>query len=909
MTRRTLALIDGNSLLYRAFFALPTSLTTSDGRVTNAVYGFTSMLLRLLREEKPDAVAVAFDLPGKTFRHTAYEDYKAHRPQTPDELISQMPLARRVLDALDIPVLDVEGFEADDVLGTLARRAAAAGDDVIVVTGDRDAFQLVDEHVKVMTTRKGISDIVVYDRQGVLDRYGVAPEQVADFIGLKGDSSDNIPGVPGVGEKTAADLLARFGSMNDLYERLDEVESVKLREKLMAAKDDALLSRHLATIDTDAPVDAEPDSFAVGGWDLERVEEVFRDLQFNSLLERFLAEQASEGERADLQAGAVADVSGVAETADSHTIGGFVLEAERLAVAVAVGHDAGALAFEEEGEWAALALADGARTLVCTDPEAVGVARAAVAARLTGSSSDAAVRGPDGPGPGAKAGSGGRAPLTLVGHDLKGTWRDEVASMPAGADAAALFDTAIAAYLLDSNRSDHPLDGLAWDVLGYRLPGAEAVGGAERAAAEARAAFDVAAVLEERLTADGLGALMSDVEMPLVPVLARMEAAGVGIDCDRLRGFGDELGAEMSGLEAAIHEVAGGPFNLNSPKQLGEVLFERHGLPKGKKTKTGYSTDASVLASLAREYPVVADILRYRELAKLKSTYVDALPRLVDEAGRIHTQFRQTVAATGRLSSVNPNLQNIPVRTDLGVRIRHAFVPANAGDLLMVADYSQIELRILAHLSGDEALIAAFEGGLDIHTATAAEVFGVEPSDVTPEQRRKAKAVNFGLVYGQSAHGLAESLGISRDEAQSYITLYFSRYPGVSDYIQGVIGKAVRDGYVTTVLGRRRYVPELGSSNFQLRSLGERLAVNSPIQGSAADVIKSAMTAIDRRLAREGLRTRMVLQVHDELVFEVPPDEREAAAELVKAEMEGAWAGRVPLDVDLGFGADWGDAK
>lgn len=963
MTRRKLALIDGNSLLYRAFFALPTTLATTDGRITNAVYGFTSMLLRLLREEKPDAVVVAFDLPGKTFRHEAYEHYKAHRPETPNELVSQMPLARRVLDALAIPVVEKEGYEADDVLGTLAKRAEAEGDDVIIVTGDRDAFQLIDEHIRVMTTRKGISDIVVYDRDKVVERYGIPPESVTDYVGLKGDTSDNIPGVPGVGEKTASQLVAEFGSLDALYARLGEVKSEKLRARLADAREDALLSRDLATIDVAVPVDVDPASFALGGWDLDRVEEVFRDLQFTTLLDRFIADQ---GKRAaprmdrdqapakalDAAAGQGAAQAGafrveapriasatpaaeptVAETLDAEAAARFVAEAASgpglalgggrsapvIAAAIVAGAAGQGALFDESdragGSWVALACAG--RTGVCSDDAAASAAREAAAAALA-------------------AGT-----LALAGHDLKADWAAELAGLPAavpGQDAAAargaqatgstatgsaetgahttgaprpvLFDTAIAAYLVESNRSDYPLDGLAWEYLDRRLPGPdEEADAAARAAERARAAFDLVAPMAARLDEDGLAAVMHDIEMPLIGVLARMEIAGVGLDCDKLTEFGEELTDEIAAAERAVYDEAGEPFNIGSPKQLGEVLFEKLGLPKGKRTKTGYSTDASVLEKLAADFPVVRDILKYRELTKLKSTYLDALPRLADADGRVHTTFNQAVAATGRLSSTNPNLQNIPVRTDLGKRIRESFVPARPGDFLMVADYSQIELRVLAHLSHDETLARAFAEGLDIHTATASEVFGVPPEEVDGEMRRKAKAVNFGLVYGQSAHGLAESLGISREEAQQYITLYFSRYPGVQEYIQTTIGRALSDGFVTTLTGRRRYVPELKSSNFQLRQFGERTAVNSPIQGGAADIIKLAMISVDARLAAEGAATRMVLQVHDELVFEVPPEEKDSAGDAARDEMEGAYELSVPLVADIGFGPNWGDAK
>lgn len=873
MDNKRIVLIDGNSLVYRAFFALPTTLTTSSGQVTNAVYGFTSMLLKLLREEKPDAVIVAFDRAAPTFRHEAFADYKAHREATPDELISQLPLAKDVLKSLHIPIYEADGYEADDVLATLARAAEARGEDVTIVTGDRDAFQLVSPKVRIMTTRKGISDIVVYDRQAVIDRYGVPPEKVADLLGLKGDTSDNIPGVPGVGDKTAAKLIQQFGSLEGVYEHIDEVKGDKLRASLVAHKEQARLSKRLATLDESAPVPIDLSDVQLGEWDVADVRQLFAALEFDTLLERFLADQGET--QADGGADDIFEVTcSRVETID-----------ELMRIFSELG-DETPLAVEIEGDVESVASIGAAAGAA---PDRAYEVPGALLGEFAQLLSQRVARG-----------------CFLASHDMKSLLRLLEASLSPRAER--LLDTSVAAYLLNPGETAHALETLLANHVGKRLGVSEegTVPAHQRAAA-------VAVLVEPMLAAlacNGLEDVFGKVEMPLVPVLARMERIGVGIDAEYLSELSAELAGQVAHLETQIYDLAGEEFNIGSPQQVGAVLFERLGLSGGRRTKTGYSTDAGVLGDLAAAHPICEKILRWRELTKLRSTYMDALPRLVNrKTGRVHTSFNQTVTSTGRLSSSNPNLQNIPVRTELGHRIRDAFMPGRPGDVLMVADYSQIELRILAHLSDDKALAKAFSEDGDIHVATASDVFEVPPQEVTPDLRRSAKTINFGLIYGMSAAGLAQQLGIARDEAQSYIDKYFARYPGVQSYVTKIIAAAYRDGYVTTLLGRRRWIPELKSGNIGVRNFGERTAVNSPIQGSAADIIKLAMVHLDRMILQEGLLTRMVLQVHDELVFEVPPIEEEHAARMVRTQMEGAYSLRVPLRVDLAVGANWGDAK
>lgn len=847
---------------------MPTTLTLESGQVVNAVYGFASMLMRLLTDEEPDVIAVAFDTKAPTFRHERYEDYKAHRPPTPSELVSQFPLLKEFLRALAIPTIEMDGYEADDILATLARRADKEGHKVLVVTGDRDSFQLIDDNVRVMTTRKGITDIVLYDRQAVMDRYGLTPAQIPDFLGLKGDTSDNIPGVPGVGPKTAAKLVQEFGGVKNIYDSLDMVKPERIRALLRENRERAEVSYELALLDFKVPVELDLENSRWGDWQPEEARQAFDRLEFRTLKDRFFSKFAVGAEHLAPEFTVHAGEVGPTEFLD-------LLQAD-------VDLGLGWHATVDGSVHLSLARAVGESITVKVAPpgtlEGGGFADAFVAALTHG---------------------------RFCAFDVKGLLR--VFSLE-HAGRLDFFDARLASYLLDSLSSSYEAGVLCEKYLGQGLaPGLSDV---DAGAVDASLALALWPVLQRELEETGMLPLYTLIEAPLIQVLARMEAWGVGLDQRYLAEFSEELGVELSSLESDIWTMAGGEFNINSPQQLSRVLFEDLGLSPGKKTKSkaAYATDAKVLAGLAKEHPIAGLLTRYRELAKLKSTYIDALPRLVSrDTGRLHTTFNQTVAATGRLSSSNPNLQNIPIRTDLGKRIRNAFIPAENDEILVAADYSQIELRLLAHYSQDPKLIKLFEAGADIHTATAAEVFGVSEGDVTRELRRRAKAVNFGIVYGISGFGLADQLDIDTEEAAAYIDVYLRRYPGVKDFIDGVLERARLDGFVTTLAGRRRYLPELKSAAYQVRSFGERVAVNAPLQGSAADIIKKAMIAVDAGLAEAGSRARMVLQVHDELILEVPPGEQSEVQHLLKTEMESAWELLVPLKVDISWGRNWGE--
>jgi len=885
MTSRTIAAIDGNSLLHRAFHALPPTMTAPDGRPTNAAFGFISMLVKLVQELRPDGVVVAFDRGKPAFRTEALACYKIHRPPTAEDLKAQFPMVKDLLEALGIPIVEVEGWEGDDILGTIARMAEESGTRALLVTGDRDALQLVSDTVHVVSTRKGITDIVVYDPPAVLERYGVTPAQVPDYLGLKGDTSDNIPGVPGVGEKTAAKLIAEHGSLDAVLEAASDIKG-KLGENLLAHAEDARVSRTVATIRTDVPVDIDLTAVAWGGFDAARVAEAFGELRFTSLLDRVLA-------TGGLERPAEAGGEG-AEGRASSSAAWMVVEGPAALARVE--------AWAARDEWLGVALDDGTAESLFAVRRDLAVAADDEVALLSGEQS-------------ADAFSTLLGIARVAAGDVKALLHELCRPVSDGrcdlsfdaADPARLFDCGLAAYLLESNRSSYTLDALSADYLGTPLP--EPSEAQPRAALEAGAAAALAPVLEARLAEDVSTECFERIEMPLVAVLARMERVGVGVDTGVLSGLAEETRGRIAELRSRIFSEADTEFNIDSPKQLGEVLFDKLGLPRSKRTKTGYSTDASVLSALAADFPIAQLIMDYRELAKLTSTYLEALPRLIAEDGRLHTTFNQTVAATGRLSSSNPNLQNIPVRTEFGRRIRAAFVPAAPGHLMVGADYSQIELRILAHLSGDEGLIEAFTSGEDFHAATAARVFGVPVDAVTPGYRSRAKAVNFGIVYGQSAHGLADTLKIGRAEAQEMIDRYYGAYPRVRAYLDETVAEAHRTGVAVTMLGRKRRIPELKSSNFNLRSFGERTAMNHPMQGTAADIMKLAMIEVDRRLRADGFTARLVLQVHDELVFEAPPGEVETLSALAREAMSGVAALAVPLVVDVSSGPDWASAK
>ncbi|MDP2182682.1 MAG: DNA polymerase I [Actinomycetota bacterium] len=885
MSKRTVAVLDGNSLLHRAFHALPPTMTAPDGRPTNAAFGFVSMLVKLVGDMAPDGVIVAWDKGRPAFRSDVLAQYKAHRPPTAPELRDQFPMAKALMDALAVTQLELEGWEADDLLGTIARLATEAGIGVLLVTGDRDALQLVDDNVTVVSTQRGVSDIKLYDADAVFERFGVRPDQIVDYLGLKGDTSDNIPGVAGVGEKTAAKLLAEWGSLDAVLENAASIKG-KLGENLREHAEDARVSRTVATIRRDVPVDIDLDDVVWGGFDPAEVAAAFGVLRFTTLLDRVLA-TVSVASGGDSRVSAPPVASG--QSAEWTTIDG----------AAAVG----ALAdWTRTDEWIGVALDDGTGESLFATRRDLAVARGDRVALVEGDrSQDAWARVLAAP----KVAAGDVKALL---HELCPPVGDARCDMSFdAADPARLLDCGIAAYLLESNRSSYGIAALAADYLDEPLPAATD----ERPAValDARAAEQLAPVLLGRLEEDGSLECFRDIEMPLVPVLARMERVGVGLDTSVLAELAKETAGRITALVTEVHELADADFNIDSPKQLAEVLFDKLGLPSGKRTKTGFSTDASVLTTLAADFPIAGKIVEYRELAKLKSTYIDALPTLIAEDGRLHTTFNQTVAATGRLSSSNPNLQNIPVRTEFGRRIRAAFVPARAGDLIVGADYSQIELRILAHLSGDAGLIEAFTSGADFHAATAARVFGVPVDEVPTGLRARAKAVNFGIVYGQSAHGLAGSLKIGRAEAQTMIDRYYAAYPGVREFLDRTVAEAHRDGYAITMFGRKRRIPELKSGNYNLRSFGERTAMNHPMQGTAADIMKLAMIEVDRRLREEALESRMVLQVHDELVFEAPPGELKGLSELAREAMSGVVELAVPLEVSVSSGSNWAMAK
>jgi len=871
MAGESLYLIDGSSYLFRAYHALP-PLSNREGVPTGAVYGFTSMLLKIIREKRPGALVVVFDPPGPTERHERFADYKANRAEMPEELGRQIPYIHRVVDAMRIPLLMQAGQEADDLIGSLARQAAMQGRRVIVVTGDKDMLQLVGAGVQVYDSMKE----KVYGEPEVLERFGVPPAQVVEVMGLMGDAIDNIPGVRGIGEKTARSLIQQFGTIEELLARLQEVKSAKVRELLRTQADQARLSRSLAVITTDLPVGVDLGQLALQAPDDVALSALFRELEFTGLQRDFTVSASSEPVR----------LVALERAEEVDQVARDLLASNEVAIAVVAG----------DGELASqrllgLALCMEPNVAVCPIP---GLAATEALERLR------------------PVFEGSKPAKT--GHDLK----QVVASLRKnGISLEGLaFDTMVASYLLNPNRSDHSLQAVALEQLGVSPASAPAVSaGDERlgevmrqAAVEATMARELKGVLLPKLQAAGLVPLLETVEMPLIEVLASMEMAGCKVDGDQLRELGKELETQLERLESRIFALAGGRFNINSPKQLADVLFQRLRLKPLKRTKTGYSTDMDVLQQLAKSHELPGEVLGYRSLAKLKSTYVDTLPQLADpQTGRIHTSFNQTVAATGRLTSSEPNLQNIPVRTEVGRRIRRAFI-AEEGHWLMSADYSQVELRVLAHLSGDQALAIGFSAGVDVHRATAAELFGVELMGVTDEMRRRAKAVNFGIIYGMSPFGLASDLGISQEEAVLYIDRYFQIHHGVKAFIDRTVQEARERGFVTTLWGRRRAIPELQSSNQAVRQLGERLAINSPIQGSAADLIKLAMIAIFRRLRTEGFKTRMILQIHDELLFEVPEAELDEARKLASEEMERAASLRVPLKVDLGVGANWAEA-
>jgi DNA polymerase-1 len=869
-SRPRLFLLDGHSLAFRAYFALPTDLATSTGQVTNAVYGFTSMLIKLLTEERPDYIAVCFDMGAPTVRLEKYADYKAGRAEAPDEFRQQLGLINEVVTTLRIPVVGIERHEADDAIATLACRAEERGLDAVIVTADRDFFQLVRPGITVMFNRKGISDIVRYDVDAIVARFGLPPEKYLDYVALKGDPSDNIPGIPGVGEKTASQLVQTYGSVEELLKHTEELKP-RVRAGVEEAGERLLLNKDLVRLECDLEVGVEPEECVMGEWDEDAVRRLFLSLEFRTLLERLEDVRKSRGPRKEV----------------------VELDLERV--------PSGGAFTSLKGD----------------DPTAVAVS--GEAGRLDGLATSR----------GEGTARYIELPLAEAAHFLadpaRPKWVHDARELQAlvasagGSVEGIVFDTQLAGYLLDPAEGRYSLGELSEKYLGSN-PLAEAMeeedgelfGSSWRSiAAEAAATALLAPELLARVERAGLAALLRDVELPLAAVLARMQARGVTLDVGYLEEMSASVTGRMDSLQRDIYSFAGEEFNLNSPPQLREILYVKLGLSPGKKTPKGQlSTDASVLEKLRDQHPIIDALLQWRELDKLNSTYLVALPRLVDAASRrLHTTFSQVVASTGRLSSTNPNLQNVPVRGELGRQIRRAFVPGEAGRLVLCADYSQIELRILAHLSGDEGLASAFASGADIHTATSALIFGLPEDQVDPATRSRAKMVNYGLAYGMNAYGLASRLGIAPDEAQEFIDAYFGRFPKIREYLDRQVSRAAAEGFTETLLGRRRYIPELQAANPRVRDLGRRMALNAPIQGGASDVFKLAMIRVDRALEdRSDLECHMLLTVHDELVFEVPADRVEDAAKLVKDEMESAYELTVPLRADIGWGENWAEA-
>jgi DNA polymerase I len=872
-----LVLIDGNSIAYRAFFALPL-LNNDKGVYTNAVYGFTTMLLKILEEENPTHLLVAFDAGKTTFRHKTFTEYKGGRQKTPPELSEQFHLIRELLDAFNIQRYELENYEADDIIGTLAKRAAKDGLDVKIFSGDKDLLQLVADDITVAINRKGISEVDTYDEKLIDEKYGIPAEAIIDMKGLMGDSSDNIPGVPGVGEKTALKLLKQFGTLEKVLDSIDEISGAKLKEKLQDNKDQALMSKELATIECEAPITISTNDVTYEQFDPTKVIDMFKDLGFQSLIERFGGEVSdsptfeeeisyeilNEIDPEKLNAPSSLIVEVLDDNYHNSEIVGFGITNNNGSYFIS---KEVALSSEQFVEWAQ------------NEQMKKTVANAKQAF----------------------------VSLKWEGIHLKGIE----------------FDVHLASYLINPSEASEEVATIAKqnglntvkqndDVYGKgakRSIPEEAVL-AEHIVRKANALSSLKEMLEAKLEESEMKDLYDNLEFPLAMILAEMEMTGVKVDVERLNVMDKDLEKRLKQLETEIYELANTSFNINSPKQLGVILFEELGLPPVKKTKTGYSTSADVLEKLYDKHPIIEKILHYRQLGKLKSTYIEGLTKVVNSnTGKIHTRYNQALTQTGRLSSIDPNLQNIPIRLEEGRKIRQAFIPAETGWTMLAADYSQVELRVLAHIAKDEKLVDAFNNDLDIHTKTAMDVFQVKEDEVTNDMRRSAKAVNFGIVYGISDYGLSQSLNITRKEAAEFIERYFESFPQVKEYMDDIVQKAKHDGYVTTIMNRRRYLPEITSRNFNVRSFAERTAMNTPIQGSAADIIKFAMVKMAKRLKEEKLQSKMLLQVHDELIFEVPPEELEKMNKIVPEVMEYAVSLAVPLKVDFSSGSTWYDTK
>ena len=885
--KQKLFIIDGNSYIYRAFYAIR-GLATSSGLPTNAVFGFANMLLKVIKEKSPDMLAIAFDPKGPTRRHGEFKEYKAHRPPMPRDLVPQIPYIHKLVEAFRIPVFIKEGQEADDVIATLARRAVTDGTEVTVVTGDKDLLQLVGPDIKVYDTLKE----KVYEPKDVEERFGVLPDKMVEIMGLMGDASDNIPGVPGIGEKTAQALIKQYGTIENLLAHVQEITRPKLKHSLTEFAHLARLSRELARLHEDVPVELDYASLKMKEPDNIALLKLFRELEFTALL-KYITQEPEKGAdhktvltEADFQALLSALSSAAEVSVDTETTSLDPLKARLVGISFSVQpHQAYYLPLGHTYTGA---------------PKQISLDSALSALRpILGNPS-----------------------IKKIGQNLK--YDILVLGQYKIAVHGAAFDTMIASYLLNPSKTSHGLEAIALEYLNYKVTTYTDVTGSGKnqigfnevdietatrySGEDADIALRLKRTLGPKLEEQGLEKLFREIEMPLMEVLVSMERNGVKVDADFLGTMSKKLEKEAAKIEKYIYELAGVEFNINSPKQLAEILFEKLKLTPTRRTKTGFSTNVDVLEELAQVHPLPAEILTFRTLSKLKSTYVDALPAMINpDTGRLHTSFNQAVTATGRLSSSDPNLQNIPIRTDVGREIRRAFIAEREASLL-AADYSQIELRILAHMSGDPALITTFIEDQDVHTRTASEIFGLSPEEITSEMRRKAKAVNFGIIYGMSAFGLAQNIGVSNAEARRYIDSYFARYPKVREFLDRTIEDAKTKGFVTTLFGRRRFIPELGASVVSVRNFGERTAVNTPIQGTAADIIKVAMIHIHNSMGEQGLGSRMILQVHDELVFEVPDKEIELMKRLVKEKMEGVVRLSVPIRVDMGVGKNWDEA-
>lgn len=869
---KTVAVIDGNSLMHRAYHAVPPTMTAPDGTPTNAAFGFLSMLLKFIEMEQPDALVCAFDKGRPKFRMEALEQYKAQRPPMDEELKAQFPVIENLLAAMNVPVVALPGWEGDDILGTVAARDEELGYRTLLVTGDKDAYQLASDLTKIVTTKRGITDVVIYGPEEVEERYGVTPDQFTDFLGLKGDKADNIPGVPGIGDKKAASMLQAYGNLEGIYANLDKFKGKQL-ENLTNYKDDAFLSRQVATIVRDADFELDLESISFPNFNVEQVTEAFTDVRMMAHLAKILKLQVGEAASIDLGSWDNFIEGDEAKAAIELPAEGYVpvawaldpqasLFGDGLTLAVNLG-DSTALFHDEEAK-EALAFLVREREIATADAKSL---------------------------------------LQVVFP--ADTAQDSLVSRGEILDAH-MFDVALAAYVADSNNGAATLNALMERYAGAVLP--DEKDPQKQVALQAAAIGALVDPLAQELEKEGARKVYDDIDLPLVGVLACMERTGAALDVDHLKALNESTGAEVDRLRAAIYASAGHEFNVDSPKQLSEVLFDELGLTPKKKTRSGYSTNASVLKELTEEHELPGLMLEYREYAKIKSTYIDALPRMRAEDGRVHTSFNEMVTTTGRLSSSDPNLQNIPVRTDFGRQIRTCFVPLGEGEVFVSADYSQIELRLLAHLSGDEHLIASFNSGEDFHASTASRVFGVPMDDVTPQMRSRAKAVNFGIVYGQQAYGLSQSLHIPFYEAKEMIDRYFEVHPGVRTYLDDVVAQAHKDGYAVTLFGRRRYIPELKAKNAAQRGFGERTAMNHPMQGTAADIIKLAMRQVQDELVARDLGTRLMLQVHDELDLSVPESEVEEVSDLLTSVMESVVELSVPLLVDVSAGANWAEA-